>query len=88
MKSILVIDTPESCETCPLRSYSNMALQCTPLRKTKETDDVCPLLPMPPYTINERDFQSSWDWWCFAVGETIGHELDKEGYVDESNTDS
>ena len=47
MKSMLIIDTPESCEECPLRSYSNLALWCTPLRKTKEEDDVCPLRPMP-----------------------------------------
>ena len=47
MKSILIIDTPESCEECPLRSYSNLALQCTPLRKTKEEWDECPLRPLP-----------------------------------------
>ena len=47
MKKILILEEPESCETCPLRSYSNLALQCTPLRKTKETDDVCPLRPVP-----------------------------------------
>ena len=46
-KAMLIIDMPDSCGTCPLRSYSNLALQCTPLRKTKETDDVCPLRPMP-----------------------------------------
>ena len=46
MKTMLIIDGPDSCETCPIRSYSNLALWCTPLRKTKEEDDVCPLRSM------------------------------------------
>ena len=45
MKVKLVLDEkPSCCEECPLRSYSNLALFCTALRKTKEEDDVCPLV--------------------------------------------
>ena len=69
MKSMLIIDTPESCEECPLRSYSNLALWCTPLRKTKEDDDVCPLRPMPKkeevsedsYVADYVDFDLGWN---------------------------
>ena len=45
-KMILVIDRPESCDVCPLRSYSNLELVCTPMR-TDASDVVCPLRPMP-----------------------------------------
>lgn len=68
-KSILVIDTPDSCEECPLRSYSNLALWCTPLRKTKEKDDVCPLRPLPKkkntllteYNLIEAIYENGWN---------------------------
>lgn len=46
MKSILVIDTPESCEECRLRRYSNLQLVCTPMNRDVE-DVECPLKPMP-----------------------------------------
>lgn len=45
-KSVLVIDTPESCEECPLRSYSNLQLMCTPMREGA-SDVRCPLRPLP-----------------------------------------
>lgn len=45
-KMILVIDRPESCEECPLRSYSNLELICTPMRKGA-SDVECPLKPTP-----------------------------------------
>ena len=46
MKEILVIEKPESCETCPLRSYSNLELICTPMREGAY-DIKCPLKPLP-----------------------------------------
>lgn len=46
MKKMLIIEEPESCETCPLRSYSNLMLMCTPMREAA-SDVECPLKPMP-----------------------------------------
>lgn len=46
MKKMLIIEEPESCETCPLRSYSNLMLMCTPMREAA-SDVKCPLKPMP-----------------------------------------
>ena len=47
-KSILIIDTPSSCEECPFMCYSNMAMTCRP-QKYKMIEDgmECPLKPMP-----------------------------------------
>lgn len=45
MKKILIIEEPESCETCPLRSYSNLQLMCTPMRESA-SDVECPLKPL------------------------------------------
>lgn len=56
-KSILVIDTPESCDECPLRSYSNLELVCTPMRKGA-SDVECPLKPMPER--KPTDFLNYW----------------------------
>lgn len=47
MKKMLVIEEPESCETCPLRSYSNLQLMCAPMRESA-SDVECPLRPLPP----------------------------------------
>ena len=46
MKKMLIIEEPESCETCPLRSYSNLMLMCTPMRESA-SDVRCPLKPLP-----------------------------------------
>ena len=47
MKYYLLIDEkPESCETCPIRSYSNLMLVCTPMRNAA-SDVECPLRPLP-----------------------------------------
>ena len=85
-KAILIIDMPESCGTCPLRSYSNLALQCTPLRKTKETDDVCPLKPMPKkfeapeiYELWNTDSEY-FNGWNACVDELDDDELDFSGF--------
>lgn len=48
MKAILVIDKPDSCEECPLRSYSNLELICTPRRKGA-SDVACPLMPIEAF---------------------------------------
>lgn len=45
-KSLLLIDTPESCEECPLKRYSNLQLVCTPMNRDVE-DVECPLKPLP-----------------------------------------
>ena len=76
MKMMLIIDKPDSCETCPLRSYSNLALQCTPLRKTKEEDDMCPLRPMPEKYL-ERDItiETERDVEMCTHGITIGRNV-------------
>lgn len=46
MKKMLVIEEPESCETCPLRSYSDLMLMCTPMREGAYSVG-CPLKPLP-----------------------------------------
>lgn len=46
MKKMLIIEDPESCETCPLRSYSNLMLVCTPMREAASDVD-CPLKSLP-----------------------------------------
>lgn len=47
MKYYLLVDEkPESCETCPLRSYSDLMLVCTPMREAA-SDVECPLRPLP-----------------------------------------
>ena len=69
MKAILVIDMPDRCEDCPLRSYSNLALVCTPLRKIKEDDDVCPLVLMPL----KRETRVYWQ--SVGIGGIPTHEI-------------
>lgn len=54
MKSILVIETPESCEECPLKRYSNLQLVCTPMNRDVE-DVECPLRPLP-YRLDANDW--------------------------------
>ena len=46
MKKMLIIEEPESCETCPIRSYSDLMLMCTPMREAA-SDVECPLRPLP-----------------------------------------
>ena len=46
MKKMLIVEEPDSCETCPLRSYSNLMLMCTPMREAA-SDVECPLRPLP-----------------------------------------
>lgn len=46
MKKMLIIEEPESCETCPLRSYSDLMLMCTPMREAA-SDVECPLKSLP-----------------------------------------
>ena len=65
MKAILVIDKPDSCEECPLHSYSNLELVCTPMRKGA-SDVVCPLRPMPMKVRTDEDdieVDSYWTGW-------------------------
>lgn len=46
MKKMLIVEEPDSCETCTLRSYSNLMLMCTPLREAA-SDVECPLKTLP-----------------------------------------
>ena len=73
-KSILVIDTPESCEECPLRSYSNLELICTPMRKGA-SDVVCPLKPTPTKMRTDGDDieeESYWEGWNDCIDAITG----------------
>ena len=66
MSSILVIDTPESCETCPLRYYDNLQLKCSALRKDV-LDIECPLIMFPmkrrnmTYWVQETEYVNPFD---------------------------
>ena len=48
MKKMLIVEEPDSCETCPLRSYSNLMLMCTPMREAA-SDVECPLMPIEAF---------------------------------------
>jgi len=65
-KSILVIDTPESCEECPLKRYSNLQLVCTPMNRDAE-DVECPLRALPERkakTLTQCESAGEWLRYC------------------------
>ena len=59
MKSLLVIETPDSCISCPLHYYDNLELKCSPFKKDV-LDVKCPLIAFPlkrknmTYWLNEK----------------------------------
>ena len=75
MKKMLVIEEPESCETCPLRSYSDLMLMCTPMREAA-SDVECPLKPMPSfkavYLNDTRDVVMFCHGWNTCLNEITG----------------
>ena len=75
MKKMLVIEGPESCETCPLRSYSNLMLVCTPMREAA-SDVECPLRPLPSFKavdLNDtRDVVMFCHGWNTCLAEITG----------------
>ena len=77
MKKMLIIEGPESCETCPLRSYSNLMLVCTPMREAA-SDVECPLKPLPQKRepkeewLNEYHRDEFADGWNACIDEITG----------------
>lgn len=83
MKKILIVEEPESCETCPLRSYSNMMLMCTPMREAA-SDVECPLKPMPEkkYPIGNYFV---WNMMCQAWNECLDEINATEKVINAKN---
>ena len=80
MKYYLLIDEkPDSCETCPLRSYSDLMLMCTPMREGAYEiceDGRCPLRPLPSFKavdLNDtRDVVMFCHGWNTCLAEITG----------------
>ena len=77
-KSILIIDTPSSCEECPFMCYSNMAMTCRP-QKYKMVEDgmECPLKPMPLRKNNQESVMVG------SIDMDIGYILGWNACLDE-----
>lgn len=77
MKEMLIIEEPESCETCPLRSYSNLQLMCTPMRESA-SDVECPLKSLPQkkeVEVDEfEDIKLFSIGWNACIDEILGEE--------------
>ena len=75
MKKMLIVEEPDSCETCPLRSYSNLMLMCTPMREAA-SDVECPLRPLPSFKavdLNDtRDVVMFCHGWNTCLAEITG----------------
>jgi len=71
MKKILIVEEPDSCETCPLRSYSNLMLMCTSMREAA-SDVECPLKTLPMKMRTDGDDieeDSYWQGWNACIEE-------------------
>lgn len=75
MKKMLIVEEPDSCETCPLRSYSDLMLVCTPMREAV-SDVRCPLRPLPSFKavdLNDtRDVVMFCHGWNTCLAEITG----------------
>ena len=77
MKKMLIVEEPDSCETCPLRSYSNLMLMCTPMREAA-SDVECPLKPLPEkntWGITKNGHVTEYaEGWNACIDEILGEE--------------
>lgn len=67
-KSVLVIDTPKSCENCYMLSHNYCNFQCLItgelIEKSTNKPDWCPLKPLPEKNTTENDMT---DYQCGMV---------------------
>ena len=77
-KSVLVIDTPEDCESCGLHGgifNSFCRINCRDIKGTSTKPDWCPLKPLPKYKSMEKPGEYEYGkmhGWNQCIDEIVG----------------